>query len=130
MSVDSIIFCLSPPSHWQKSFMSFSLGSSSWLLVANWKKYPHEFHWQRSFLALATAVRLERSKLNSIADAKKLFVSKTCLRLCAIDSQISFLASAIASKKSKTISETCKKWSQFGAVSETRGLAYFVHCGF
>ena len=26
-------------------------------------------------------------------------------------------------KKSKTISETCAKWSQFGAVSETRGLA-------
>ena len=55
---------------------------------------------------------------------KNLFVSETCLRFCAIDLQISFLALAIASKKlSKTVSETCAKWSQFGAVSETRGLA-------
>ena len=42
----------------------------------------------------------------------------------AIDSQISFLALAIASKKlSKTISETHTKWLQFGTVSETWGLA-------
>ena len=54
----------------------------------------------------------------------KIFVSETCLRFCAIDLQISFLALAIASKKSKTISETCAKWLQFGAVSETRGLAF------
>ena len=45
------------------------------------------------------AVRLDRSKLNAIAKAKKLFVSETCLRFCAIDSQISFLALAIVSKK-------------------------------
>ena len=48
---------------------------------------------------MAMAVRLDRSKLNAIAKAKKLFVSETCLRFCAIDSQISFLALAIASKK-------------------------------
>ena len=28
------------------------------ILVANWKKYPCQFHWQRGFLALAMAVRL------------------------------------------------------------------------
>ena len=40
--------------------------------------------------------------------------------------RISFFALAIASKKlSKTISETRAKWLQFGAVSETRGLAFF-----
>ena len=55
---------------------------------------------------------------------KKLFVSETCFRFCAIDSRISFLALAIASKKlSKTVSETCSKWLQFGAVSETWGIA-------
>ena len=55
---------------------------------------------------------------------KNLFLSKTCLRFCAIDLQISFLALAIASKKiSKTISETCTKWLRFGTVSETWGLA-------
>ena len=42
----------------------------------------------------------------------------------AIDSQISFLALAIASKKlSKTVSETRAKWLQFGTVSETLGIA-------
>ena len=41
-----------------------------------------------------------------------------------LDLQISFSALAIASKKlSKTVSETRAKWSQFGAVSETLGLA-------
>ena len=45
------------------------------------------------------AVRLDRSKLNAIAKAKKLFVSETCLRFCAIDLQISFLDLVIASKK-------------------------------
>ena len=29
-------------------------------------------------------------------------------------------------KKSKTIRETGAKWSQFGAVSETRGLAFVL----
>ena len=38
-------------------------------------------------------------KLNAITKAKKLFVSETRLRFCSIDSQISFLALAIASKK-------------------------------
>ena len=72
------------------------------------------------------AVRFDRSKLNAIAKAKKLFVSETRFRFCAIDSQISFLALAVASKKlSKTISETSAKWSQFGAVSETWGLAFY-----
>ena len=39
------------------------------------------------------------SKLNAIAKAKKLLFSEICLRFCAIDLQISFLALAIASKK-------------------------------
>ena len=60
----------------------------------------------------------------SLPKLKKVFVSETCLRYCAIDLQISFLALAIASKKlSKTISETCAKWLRFGTVSETWGLA-------
>ena len=42
----------------QKSFVTFGLGSSLQILVANWKKYPCQFHWQRGFLALAMAVRL------------------------------------------------------------------------
>ena len=57
---------------------------------------------------------------------KNLFVSETCLRFCAIDSQISFLALAIASKKSKTVSETHAKWLRFGAVSETWGLTFLL----
>ena len=61
---------------------------------------------------------------------KKVFVSETRLRFCAIDLQISFLALAIASKKSKTISETCSKQLQFGAVSETWGLAISLHSRF
>ena len=44
-------------------------------------------------------VRFDRSKLNAIAKVKKLFVSETWLRFCAIDLQISFLFLAIASKK-------------------------------
>ena len=48
---------------------------------------------------MAMSVRFDRSKLNAIAKAKKLFVSETFLRFCAIDLQISFLALAIASKK-------------------------------
>ena len=54
---------------------------------------------------------------------KNLVVSETCLRFCAIYLQIRFLALVIASKKSKTVSETCTKWSRFGAVSKTQGLA-------
>ena len=54
---------------------------------------------------------------------KNLSVSETCLRFCAIDLQISFLALAIASKKIKTVSETSAKWSQYVAASETWGLA-------
>ena len=45
------------------------------------------------------AVRFDRSKLNAIAKAKKLFVSETRFRFCAIDLRISFLALAITSKK-------------------------------
>ena len=48
---------------------------------------------------MAIEVRLDRSKLNAIAKAKKLLVSETGNRFCAIDSRISFLALAIASKK-------------------------------
>jgi len=56
---------------------------------------------------------------------KKLIVSETYFRFCAIDSSISFLALAIASKKiSKPVSETRAKWFRFGAVSETWGLAF------
>ena len=44
--------------HSQKSFATFGLGSTSWILVTNWKKYPCQFHWQRGFLALAMVVRL------------------------------------------------------------------------
>ena len=51
---------------------------------------------------------------------KKLFVSETCFRFCAIDSWISFLALTIASKK---IIQNCQWNLRFGAVSETRGLA-------
>ena len=53
-----LMLFLSPLSHWQKSFATFGLGCSLQLLVANWKKYPRKFHWQRGFLALATVVRL------------------------------------------------------------------------
>ena len=60
----------------QKSLATFGLGSSLRILVTNWKKYPCQFHWQRGFLALAMAVRFDRSKLNAIAKAKKLFVSE------------------------------------------------------
>ena len=60
---------------------------------------------------------------------KNLFVSETCLRFCAIDLRISFLALVIVAKKSKTVSETCKKSSRFGTVSETQGLALQI-CGF
>ena len=41
----------------------------------------------------------DRSKLNPIAKAKKLFDSETGIRFCAIDSRIIFLPLAIASKK-------------------------------
>ena len=76
--------------------MTFSLGSSLRILVANWKN---------------------------------LFVSETRFRFCGIDSRISFLALAIASKKiSKTVSETCAMWLRFGTVSETRGLASDLPC--
>ena len=58
---------------------------------------------------------------------KNLFVIETCLRFCAIDLQISFLTLAIASKKiSKNVSESCAKWLQIGAVSESWGLAFSV----
>ena len=69
-------------------------------------------------------VGFDRSKLNTIAKAKNLFVSETCLRFCAIYLQISFLALAFASNFfSKIVSETCAKWLQFGTVTETQGLA-------
>ena len=119
----SISPSLSPLTHWQKSFTTFGLGSSLPLLVANWKRYPRKFHWQRGFLALAPVVRLGLIGVNKmpLPKLKNHFVSETRLRFCAIDLRINFLALAIASKKIfKTISETCTKWSQFGAVSETR----------
>ena len=37
-------------------------------------------------------VRFDRSKLNAIAKAKKLFVSETGIRFCAIDSRINFFS--------------------------------------
>ena len=64
------------------------------------------------------------SKLNAIAKAKNLFVRETHFLFCAIDLWMSFLALAIASKIiSKTVSETCAEWLQFGAVGETQGFA-------
>ena len=52
-------------------------------------------------------------------------------QICGIDSQINFLALAIASKKlSKTVSETRAKWLRFGAVCETRGLAVHLYLCF
>ena len=47
-----------------KKFRNFWSGSSLELLVANWKKYPHDFHWQRGYLALAMAVRLGNVGVN------------------------------------------------------------------
>ena len=66
--------------------MTFGLGSSLQLLVANWKKYPRKFHLQRGFLALATVVRLGYIGVN-LTQLPKLFVSELtiCLRFCAID---------------------------------------------
>ena len=58
---------------------------------------------------------------------KNLFVSETCLRFCAIDLQIIFLALGLHPKKSITIIETCTKWSQFGTVSETRGFSISIY---
>ena len=59
------------------------------------------------------------SKLNAIAKAKKLFVSDTRLRFCAIDSRISFLALAIAYCIQKNYPKPSVKLAQ----SETQGLA-------
>ena len=94
-----LIWILSPPSHWQKSFVTFGLGYNLQIFVANWKNIPASIT-DRGFLALAMVVWFDRSKLNTIGKAKTLFDSKTCFRFCATDSQISFLALAIASKKS------------------------------
>ena len=33
------------------------------ILVANWKKFPRQFHWQRGFLALAIASKKTSVKL-------------------------------------------------------------------
>ena len=51
-----MFFNVSPEICWQKTFMTFSLGSSLQLLVVNWKKFPCKFKWQRGYLDLATAV--------------------------------------------------------------------------
>ena len=61
---------------------------SVWVLVRNFqlqigKNIPASF-------TDSSQVRFDRSKFNAIAKAKKLFVSETCLRFCAIDLQISF----------------------------------------
>ena len=56
-------------------------------------------------------VGFDRSKLHAIAKAKKLFVSETHFRFCAMDSRISFLALAIASKK---IPKPLVKFAQSG----------------
>ena len=54
-----------------------------------------------------------------------LFVSETRLRFCAIDCELVFYLWQLHPKKSKTVSETHAKWSQFGSVSETQGLAFY-----
>ena len=53
-----------------------------------------------------------------------LLVNESCLIFCALVLQMRSFALTIELKKSKTVSETCSKWSQFDAVSETRGLAF------
>ena len=40
---------LSPPSHRQKSFETFGLGSTLQILVANWKKIPASFTDKENF---------------------------------------------------------------------------------
>ena len=51
-------FIVSPEIHKHKTLATFGLGSNLQLLVANWKKFPCECHWQRGYLALAMANRL------------------------------------------------------------------------
>ena len=53
-----------------------------------------------------------------------LFVSETCSKSCAIDSRTSFLALAITVKNQKIVSETCTKWLQIGAISQSRGFTF------
>ena len=74
---------------------------------------------------MATAVRSGLIGVNQmpLPKLKNLFVSETGLRFCAIDLQIGFWLWQLHPKKSKTVSETHTKWLQFGAVSETWGLA-------
>ena len=62
---------------------------------------------------------------------KKFFVSETGFRYCAIDLRISFLALAIVSKKIiQNHQWNSHKWSRFGAISETRGLAIDLWCAY
>ena len=62
---------------------------------------------------------------------KKFFVSETGFRFCAIDLRISFLALAIVSKKIiQNRQWNSHKWSRFGAISETRGLAIDLWCAY
>ena len=112
------IIKLITPEPLTKSFTTFGLGSSKQLLVANWKKYPHKFHWQRGYLALAMVVRLDKNTLTAIAKAKQPPCQQILLE-CAIDLQMCFLALAIASKKiqnrqwnlHKVVAIWCSQWN-------------------
>ena len=71
------------------------------------------------------AVRFDRSKLNAIAKAKKLFVSETHFRFCAIDLQISLLALVIVSKKIiQNRQWNLRKVVPIWRSSETQGLPF------
>ena len=68
-----------------KSFATFGPGSSSQLLVANWKKYPCKICWQKGYLALAMADRLgyvgfDSNKLTAIAKAIQILLEILCYR--------------------------------------------------
>ena len=92
--------CAREPCHPQATDKKVSQ-LSVWLLilVAIGKNIPASFTDKDVFQLWLGQVGFDRSKLNAIAKAKKLFVSETCFRFCAIDLRISFLALAIASKK-------------------------------
>ena len=64
--------------------------------------------------------------LNWTTQPWNLFLSETCSKSCALDLQTMFFSFSHCSKKiPKIVSETHAKWSQIGAVSESRGLALF-----
>ena len=73
-----IVYILSPPSRWQKSFATFGLGSSSQLLVANWKKYPHECHSLLTWNAATYCVKRACVKFTRLKPLKQGEFIKHC----------------------------------------------------